>query len=519
MRRLLGHLLWLVPAVAALGVYFVRNYAGLYYNDAMDLAQLARNIANGQGYVTGCVRPLAWAVSHGANLHQQPELYHAPLFPLLLGVLFVITGTAGGAHDLVPTILSATFHIGTIVLAYAFGRRLFGHRAGALAAVLVGVNLQLIASALSGLAASLAIFLVLLGLYLLYTNQGSAKRTVAAGVVWGLACQADYACVLPALAALVLAVILAPQGRLRHGLAFAVPLVVVQLPWAYRNAMVVGNPFFTLKLYWLSMYNLLNPGASLMHSTDAAAAGPWSFLREHPKALATKWIYGVKSLLDLAPALPGAYLAAFLVAGLVRRLADSRAMVLRNWVVIAVLAQVAAAAAFNPSIELLTPLLGAIIVLAAGYFALFTADLAVRRQQLVTAALLLVACLPLLANLATSEPVSNPSRAGFDYLKRNFQPDAVIATDIPWAVSWYTGLTAVWLPTSLEDTDRLDGDGQITAVYLSLMLPSYPAAERMLLWQQMYRGMTTLNKFTLQAALPPGEYIFRRSNAPEANGG
>ena len=513
MRRVLGHLLWVVPALAAVALYYVRNYAGLYYNDAMDLAQLGRHISQGQGYVTSFIRPLAWAVK--PTLFGQPELYQAPLFPLVLGSLFL----ALGASDLVAALGSVVFHIGTLTMVYLLGRRLFGHTAAALAAVLVAVNLQLVAYAISGLAVPLATFLVTLAVYLLYTNQGSVRRSALCGAIMGLACLAEYACVGYLVAAAVLAVVLAPGRRAKHLAGFLLGAVVVLAPWAYRNAVVAGNPFFTLKLYWLAMFSTAHPGSSLLRTTDLAAAGPLAFVTGSPGALARKWVVDSKALLEMTPALTGLYLVPFLVVGLLRRLGDKRATVLRNWVVAAVVGQAVLIAFFNPSPELLTPLVPVAAVLATGYFVLFAGELGRRRFRWAAALLIAVTAYPLASNLALAQPARNVSLRNLQYLQRTLQPDEAVVTDAPWAVAWYTGLTAVWLPGSLEDFNRLDGGGKIRAIYLSAMLPSYPAAEGVAFWQQLYYSRVGLTGFDLQATLPPGELIFGRSIPVEGSEG
>jgi len=506
-RRVLGHLLWLAPAVLVLAIYYWRNYTHgfrLLFPDAMDMAQLARHIQHHEGFVTSFIRPLALSLQGGSG--PQPELYQAPLFPLVLATLFA---TGMGARDMVVGMGSLIFHLASLVTVYALGRRLFGHAAGALAALLLALNPQLLTFAFSGLALPLALFLVTLGVLLIYRNPGSLRRSAWTGLVFGLAVLTEYACLWVALAAVVLAGRIQDRRRWLHALAFAMGLVVALLPWAYRNMVVAGNPFYTLQARALSMYTSASPGTSLLRTADPSLASLWSV--GSLSALATKWIFGVKSLLEAAPLVAGLYLLPFLVVGLLYRLPDKRAILLRNWGVLTLLLQIALLSFFKPAPELLTPLVGVLGVLAAGYFTLMSASVSRVRAL---AALLGVSVIPLAAGLALARPIQPPMDS-MGYLNRNYQPGAVVLTDIPWAVAWHTDLQAVWLPMTAKDYERIDKGGRVAGIYLSSSLPGYPSGELSPIWQQMYAGMNVVHGFVRQAAYPPRELIFGRSESSE----
>ena len=92
--------LWLVRIalflmVAGLGTYIgIREFNGLRTTEAMDLAQQARQLAEGKGLTTLLIRPLAlWQLR--ANLENKappvtdfPETLTPPLYPSLLAACF-----------------------------------------------------------------------------------------------------------------------------------------------------------------------------------------------------------------------------------------------------------------------------------------------------------------------------------------------------------------------------------------------------------------------------------------------
>src|SRR5438093_8163872 len=75
--------------------YTGTHFFGLRDREAMDLGQLARNLARGRGYVTQNIRPLdVWYLSliHRPTCEEGrnavPELWTPPLYPLVMATLF-----------------------------------------------------------------------------------------------------------------------------------------------------------------------------------------------------------------------------------------------------------------------------------------------------------------------------------------------------------------------------------------------------------------------------------------------
>ncbi len=115
---------------AATALYFHdRSFRGLS-NEALDSAQLARNIFRGEGFSTNLLPTEAPTRSAGARGFN-PDLRHAPLFPLFLGGIFAVAGERDG--------VMAAFTIGlylvSAALLFVLAWRLTAHLALAAAAV------------------------------------------------------------------------------------------------------------------------------------------------------------------------------------------------------------------------------------------------------------------------------------------------------------------------------------------------------------------------------------------------
>ena len=87
--------LWLIPATLALSLWFLHllffdtGFAVWDPSDQMDLAQLARNISKGKGFVSSVSRPLEQRFTPGLP---HPELARGPGLPLLLGSFMALFG-------------------------------------------------------------------------------------------------------------------------------------------------------------------------------------------------------------------------------------------------------------------------------------------------------------------------------------------------------------------------------------------------------------------------------------------
>ncbi|PYM14981.1 MAG: hypothetical protein DME18_05400, partial [Verrucomicrobia bacterium] len=98
--RTVRFVLAILALLALTAVYDLREYRNFSTAEAMDAAQLARNIAEGQGYTTLFVRPLSLSLveQHQIRRHQRtndfallksghPDLANPPLYPVILAAL------------------------------------------------------------------------------------------------------------------------------------------------------------------------------------------------------------------------------------------------------------------------------------------------------------------------------------------------------------------------------------------------------------------------------------------------
>src|SRR5438445_167888 len=75
-------------------VYTARQFRGLEKREAMDMAQLARHIARGEGFTTSFIRPVSlwqlkmYRTDHDPHFENHPDTWNPPLYPLALAGMF-----------------------------------------------------------------------------------------------------------------------------------------------------------------------------------------------------------------------------------------------------------------------------------------------------------------------------------------------------------------------------------------------------------------------------------------------
>jgi tetratricopeptide (TPR) repeat protein len=126
-------------------------------------------------------RALAWAEGlPGGNL----DVFRAPFYPFLLGQVYRFFGSGPYTARLFQMLLG----LGSIVLVFAIGRRLFGAPTGLLAAALMLLYAPFVYFENEILTTTLSLFLLLLSFFFLVSAKGGGRpRALGAGLSLGLA--------------------------------------------------------------------------------------------------------------------------------------------------------------------------------------------------------------------------------------------------------------------------------------------------------------------------------------------
>ena len=198
-------------------VIVLRHYVPVA--DALHYHSLADAVGDGRGLV----HDFPFGYPH-------PTAFRPPLYPLLLGAVYAVTGTRLGVAEALNVVLGT----GVVVLAALTARRLAGWKAGVVAGSVAAVYLPLVFNDGPPLSEPLGLLLLLTTALLLIVQRAAWAGTTSGLLVLTRASAQVF---VVALAAWVL-------WRLgwRRALVYGACLTLVLAPWVIRNWYRLGSP-------------------------------------------------------------------------------------------------------------------------------------------------------------------------------------------------------------------------------------------------------------------------------------
>ena len=497
-------LLPLAAAVVALAVlYDLSSYRGFSSPEAMDAAQVARNLADGKGYSTDFIRPFSVFLiqKHNHEIHAgeiqmtntvdfaeldggHPDLANPPLYPTVLAGLMKLWKpewkvetrepfwSAGGRFmryqpEFHVAIMNQALLLVAAALTFLLTLKLFDAPAAWLTALMtLGADL-LWKFSVSG-QSTLLLLVIFLGLAWCLAKieglgrgeQPSVRKlfllAVTAGVLTGAGMLTRYSfgwVIVPVVIFLTLF-----GGVRRPGLAVAAFLAFALsvTPWIVRNLAVSGTLFGTAG-YAVVEGTFAFPGSRLMQSANPDLSTAF-WVRPY----LAKLLINSRSILqgDLLR-IGGSWVAVLFFAGLLlglrniaaRRMRYFTMMCLGMFIVVQALGRTQLSAS-SPDLTsenllvLLTPF--GVIVGIAFFLTLLNQMKAPTPQVRLGVIVLMVAvsCQTFIANLLPpkTSPVAYPPYYPPEIQKIAgwMRPDELMMSDIPWAVAWYGHHQCVW---------------------------------------------------------------------------
>lgn len=509
---------FLIAALTLL--YLFVQFKGFNSITAMDQAQIARNIASGQGFSTKFIRPLAiWQLEKSGKTipaDNFPDFYQAPLNPFVnaLPLLLVKSTWKMTPTDLVYSGdrviagVSILFFLLSVAIWYLVGARLFDSKLSLIACAVVLMTDMMWQFSLSGLPQMLMLFLFSGAIWLTVFAMQQTDEIVkvllslfGAGLLFGLLILAHGLAVWIFLGWLIFAVVyFQPRGI--AALAALAAVLMVTLPWLVRNYSVCGNPF------GLSIYSAVagggTPESGYLRSMDDAPAVGGAGIMSKVRNGVFDQIGEMFSFLGMNLA-AGAFFVALLHPFRSRVVSQFRWCVVLMWVA-AVIGMsafgVSGAVSSNQLHVLFLPLfilfgLAFLLVLWSrwelGYPIL---------RLLFLSALVFLCALPMLSQLLSRAggiqwPPYVPPFIGIfgDW----FGEKEIIASDMPWAVAWYAQRKSVLLPQSVKDFNRLNDyrtlGEPVSGLYLTPITGNLP------LFSDIYKG--AYREWALLITRPP----------------
>ena len=244
-----------------LSVFFLMNqFRGLPVSQAMDQAQIGREILRGHGWETQIIRPLAIGdlLRHGKDPKTAVwrDTYNAPVPPLLdaaaMWVPFINGWTFSGSNPVYPSdraiaCMGVIFFLASVVVLYFIGIELFDRRLATIACGLVLICDMMWRYSLSGLPQMALLLMLHLNVYALlravrarYVSLPHLGWVAAVGAGFGVMALTHALSIFIFVPVLVFsALFLKPRGW--AGVLMLGIFLLIYVPWLVRNAMVCGD--------------------------------------------------------------------------------------------------------------------------------------------------------------------------------------------------------------------------------------------------------------------------------------
>ncbi len=484
--------------IAALAfVYVFITFRGLDSANAMDQAQIARELARGHGFRTLMIRPAALheVLDHGkdATLTTQQDTYHPPLQSLIWAPVFKaletwwpfdITRTVY-AMDRVIAGMGVFWLLLTLLLTHGMARRLFDRTVAGFTVLSLALSPQMWQIATGAGARGLLLFLFTLSMYWFTTmvRRSQASEPVGFGLILGLALTCGAMVMTHWMAVwLVLGIaasiaLLVPRQRASLILILIVPLLCM-VAWAMHNQAACGGLMGAGKAMLLSV---LSPQGIAAQLRDFDNAMPPVYL----DVLIHKLGVNIHSQMQEIYSHMGGVVAAMLFfLCLLHRFRRPEVQSMRwviliiwgtAWVGMAMFGLPGKASDDNQIHCVFIPVL-AMFGMAA--LAVFWARLNPLKRDLwsfqgYAFIVVFFTAWPMLTGLPSeikmglfrknqlmNWPTYQPITLSF--LTKWVKADEVLASDAPWSIAWYSDRACVWLPkdTNQFDTIRKLADGQ-----------------------------------------------------------
>jgi 4-amino-4-deoxy-L-arabinose transferase-like glycosyltransferase len=499
-----GMAIWLRRALLLLAVlavavfYLMREVRGLATSQAMDQAQIGREIAMGHGWRTKFIRPRAIGQlqNRGKDVAQKIwyDTYNAPLPPLVDAItLFPIRSQLKMTPrdttyigDRAIALGGVVLFVGSLVIFFLVARRLFDQRLALLSGSLVLVCDMIWQYSLSGLPQMLLLLLFNATLYFLvraveaqYGGGRVGLWLALAGVGFGLLALSHALTIWIFLAAFIFGAFFF-RPRLWAVMIVAVAFAIIYFPWLARNFIICGQPG------GVAIYSILDgvrhPEAGWMRrigfSTEGILAG--AFRKKVIDNLSSQLshIFGYLGWSVVAPA----FFVSLLHRFRRRETAVMRWLVLSMW-----LGAVAGMALYGIEEEQDVAanqlhLLFLPIMTCYGLAFLLVLwnrlEIAFSYARVGFLILLFLICgWPMITRTPLFTQAPSPIRwppyvpPYIAVLNIWMKPDEVTASDIPWAVAWYADRRALWLPENISVVTELSDyrmlGGPINGLYLT----------------------------------------------------
>jgi 4-amino-4-deoxy-L-arabinose transferase-like glycosyltransferase len=510
--KIIRTMLFCLVILGMMIIFTARQFRGFDDKAAMDYAQLGRNLAQSNRYITQSVRPVTIAAvsAHSfdgdARIMNHPELFKAPLYPALLAAQFKFFDLIGinvfpdseafrglrvyPAEQWVVVPLHHFFTLLSGLLLYFLGKRLFSKKIGLLGVTTYFLSELVWRDSLQGTAIPLLVFFVLGAVWCALVSMIHRRERkprwnwmalFAGSVLLSAAAFLTHYAAIAIVPGLALFILLMGSRTQRGGhLAFFYIALVLLLiaPWLLRNIQVCGMPL-GLAPSTAMVDSATYPGDSFMR-TLTPETGVMTLFR----VAKAKWVDNFAELYETGfTALGSGLLIAFFIVTFFYRFVRIHVHNLRWGIGLSMILFFIGAGFFDrDTLQLYHIFWPFVILYGLAFFSILLdrLDLSIQLYKLgLTGLVVGLTALPLLVTIFLSPAPGMPYPPYYPpfamRVSELLNPAEVICTDMPWATAWYGKRTSILLPQSLDDYYEVnDYRKYISGLYITTLTKDRP---------------------------------------------
>ena len=502
--RVIKMLIYLLFIVALTLVYQAARFKGLNDAEAMDYAQLARNIRDTGHFNTMYIRPASIRYLLDAETatprmtEEHPDIVHPPLYPALLAAAFALVKPSFEVSKLPEVyrpeqwVIVPFGHICTWLtgwLVYLIANRLFERRVAVFGVTMFFLSDAVWKMSISGLGIPLATMLVCAAIHFLLLAQDRRNANVRT-MSWALPLGLSAICCALAFLTRYGTAVLVPglalfigwssreRGR-KAALLFVLGFLVCISPWLLRNKAVSGG------ILGLAPSLALNREDATVEYSFERTFRPDLKKEKVVSDLRAKWTQNMAAFYDQNVRTVGdGLLTCFFLTAFFYRFARDPTHRLRWGLALALACLVVVAAFFGePTVRLLHIFWPMIILYGSAFLFILLDRLQLRvplYRYAVIAAMVLLHTTPLLfAVLPPRVGLRLPYPPYFppyiSHICRMLTTEELLCTDIPWASAWYGNRNSLLLPRTIDEFYEIhDKTKLVSGIYFTTVTRDLP---------------------------------------------
>ncbi len=556
-RRSLFFLVLIILTLANLFIFF----RGLNSPQAMEQANIAREVARGNGLSTKVIRPIAYVQAMekqggtAISFIGFKDTYHSPLNPLLNAAVLKLVGADDAARwqmaenemvfplDRVIATVSTLCFLMAIGVTYLLVSRIFDQKIAGVTAILMLFCETFWQYSLAGLPQMLMLLLFTCAIYFVYravedSNEGRIPYVPAiiAGIFFTLLALTHYVTIWISIGYIIFAAVaLRPRGVVGITILFIllIPMTFIML----RNSGISGTPFGTA---YLNLYNGIGGGTEeyVMRTRDLESFPLLD--RGFISAILRSTLLQASSLI---PFLGGIIVAPLFLIALMHPFKRASIAQFRWAILLMFVTSAFGLSVYGVSTDELDPnqthLLFAPLMTAYGLA--FISILWSRLPIVISAPMMhnvhyfvivAITSLPLVLSLPNKVRIGmDRNDSGVPHWPPYYAPalnlglnkwlskKQICFSDQPWAVAWYADRVSIWLPSSRLDFAELESAAADleTPVAGILISPSSHGSGNASEVANKYKDFTSLvlDGRVFLATYPPGLSIYDKDKKIE----